>query len=137
LNKIWNILNQELISNLCEIVFTFKERAIDLKEKFKTNKTDINNPRYIDFTNNVIPFTDDLINILFDVELYEKKEEENPVEILFFLVSVFILNYINNVSVHKEFPFKSIFWKIINFTQILENLFTNDYKNKNKIIFSY
>ena len=138
LNKIWNILNQELISNLSEIVFTFKERAIDLNEKFKTNKTDNNNnPRYINFTNNVMPFTDDLINILFDVEFYEKKEEENPVEILFFLVSVFILNYINNKNVHKEFPFKSIFWKIINFTQILENLFTNDYKNKNKIVFSY
>ena len=137
LNKIWNILNQELISNLSEIVFTFKERAIDLKEKFKTNKTGINNSIYIDFTNNVIPFTDDLINILFDAELYEKKEEENPVEILFFLVSVFILNYINNISVYKEFPFKAIFWKILNFTQILENLFTNDYKNKNKIVFSF
>jgi len=137
MNKIWNILNQELISNLSEIVFTFKERAIDLKEKFKANKIDMNNPRYIDFNNNVMPFTDDLINILFDVEFYEKKEEENPVEILFFLVSVFILNYINKMSVHKEFPFKSIFWKIINFTQILENLFTNDYKNKNKIVFSF
>ena len=129
LNKICNILSEDIISNLYELVFSFIVNAIMNNEKNILNEKDLQNK--------VLPFCNGLIDILFDIELYKNYDENNSIEILFLFVSSFLTNYIKNIN-EKIFPFKpDFFWKIINFTQILEKYFTKDYKNANKTISSF
>ena len=130
LNNICNILTED-ITNLYELIFKYKEFAIAIEEENNI----LENP---DLKNIIIPFCDGLIDILFDIDLYKRNEDENIIEILFIFTSCFLSNYINNLKKIKIAPFKpEFFWNIINFTSILENKFTIDYKNKNKTILSF
>ena len=129
LNVLWNILSQEIISNLHELAFSFKDDAIIHQENNFIEDFDLNNK--------VLPFCDGLIDILFDIELYKKYDEDNSIEILFLFVSSFLATYIKNNKENKFLPFRhNFFYKIINFTQLIEKLFTDDYKNKDKTISS-
>ena len=53
LNKIWNILSEDIISNLYELVFYFKDNAIMNNEKNILNEKDLQNK--------VLPFCNGLI----------------------------------------------------------------------------
>ena len=129
LNVLWNILTQDIISNLHELAFSFKDDAIIHQENNFIDDVDLNNK--------VLPFCDGLIDILFDIELYKKYDKDNSIEILFLFVSSFLATYIKNNKENKTLPFKmDFFYKIINFTQLIEKLFTDDYKNKDKTVSS-
>ena len=131
LNEIWNIITEDIISNLYELVFTFIENII-------TNKEEKNLIVEVEYNNNkLMSFSDGLIDILFDIELYKKYKDKNPIYLLFLFVSSFLINFIKNTE-NKFVPSKyEFFWKILNFTEILDKFFTDDYKNKNKIISSF
>ena len=135
LNKIWNILNNDILSNLYELVFSYKDDVILYQKK---NKIENNH-----LINKIISFSDGLIDILFDIDLYKcynegKSLEDNSIEILFIFVTSFFSSFIKNKKENTSLPFKpELFWKIINFTEILEKYFTNDYTNKNQLIISF
>ena len=128
--NILNMINQDILSNLYELVFAYKDDVI-----FYQNENQIENPNLM---NKIVSFSDGLIDILFDIELYKNKNNDDSIEILFLFVSSFFSTFIKEKNKNKCLPFKpEIFWKIINFDQIIDKLFTNDYKNKNKIIKTY
>ena len=130
LNKIWNILSEDIISNLYELVFSYKDNAIMNYEQKSLYEYDLKNK--------VLPFCEGLIDILFDIELYKNCGEDNSIEILFLFVSSFLSTYIKSLNDKKTLPFKLDFlWKIINFTQIIGNFFTLDYKKVNPTISSF
>ena len=130
LNNIWNVINGDIITNLYELFFKYKDDSLLLQEE--------NNMENLDLKEKIIPFCDGLIDLLFDIDLYKKNNDCDSIEILFLFTSSFLSNYIKSLRETKIAPFKpDFFWKIINFTYILENLFTIDYKNKNKAISSF
>ena len=91
-----------------------------------------------DLKNKVLPFCEGLIDILFDIELYKNCGEDNSIEILFLFVSSFLSTYIKSINDKKSLPFKLDFlWKIVNFTQIIGNYFTLDYKKVNRTVSSF
>ena len=128
LNNIWNIITEDLLLKLYDLVFSLKEL---------TNKRQNNNLVNSNLSS-AISFTDGLIDILFNIDLFKKYDTVNLEEILFSLISSFLYSFIINKKQNNYLPIKiDFFWKIINFTTILKEKFTNDYNNKNKTISSF
>ena len=127
LKKISNNIIPKTIPSLFKLIFEFKSAPIAQQKHISNNfKEKI-----------VLPFSNGLIDIIYDTELYEDDKTNDYINMLFVLSRSFVMNYLSNTK-ENELPFKpDFFFKILNFTKILENSFTNDYKNKPKIIDSF
>ena len=120
LNNIWNIMSEDILLKLYDLVFSFKDRAMKNNDK------------------NIVSFSDGLIDIIFDIELFKKYDEVNSMNLLFVLISSFLKGIVRKREKNVICPLKNtFFWKIINFTQILEKSFTINYQKKIEVISSF
>ena len=86
----------------------------------------------------VFSFSDGLVDMLFDTELYLNYENENYLNMLFIFSTTFVMNYLGDKDPLKILPFKPEFiFKILNLFKIIEKSFSNDIHTKNKTIDSF
>ena len=138
MNKKSNIIIQKISKVLYELIFGFKSESIDFK-KYLQSIDVIYLPYWNKIKEIILPFEEGLNDMLYDPELYLNFENDGYINMLFILTRTFFLNYLEEKAHKKILPFKiTFFYKILNFVQVLENLFTSEYgKNKNKTIDSF
>ena len=89
LNNLWNVKNGDIIKNLCELFFKYKDDTILIQEE-----NNIENPS---LKEKIMPFCNGLIDFLFDIDLYRKSHNSDSIEILFSFISSYLSNYIKSL----------------------------------------
>ena len=128
---------QQIAKSIYSLFLDYKNSAILLEKKIKSQ--DVNDINILSKRDIFIPFVDGLIDIIFDIELYENYEDDNYINMLFKLIVTFFMNYLDDTSNIGILPFKPDFiYKLLNFVKIIEKLLKKDEnKNKNKILDSF
>ena len=121
------------VSNeLFQLIFAFKNEVNLFRHNLKKNF------KYIDLRNSeeaLTNFVDGLMDIICDSEIYLNNHDDNSLNMLFQSLIIIISYYKNKNDIYIDYPLEErLFFKILNFTKVLEIYFTNDYKMKNKTV---
>ena len=128
---------QQIAKSIYSLFLDYKNTAILLEKKIKS--LDLNDVNILLQKDTFLPFVDGLIDMIFDIKLYENYEDDNYINMLFKLIVTFFMNYLDDTSEVGVLPFKPDFiYKLLNFVEIIEKILTRDEnKNKNKILDSF
>ena len=134
INKISNIIIQQIFQQIYYIFLKFKNGQIDLEKEISDNN-DLNKKN---IKETIVPFIEGLIDMIYNTELFINYENESYINSLFQLTKSFIVNYIDDSDPKKILPFQPNFlYKILNLLKIIENQFVGDYTKRIKIIDSF
>ena len=133
INKISNIIIQQISQQIYYLFFDFKNMQIELEKEINNNDPNEKNKKEI-----IVQFVEGLIDMLYNKELFLNYENENYINLLFQFTTSFIMNYIDDKDPKKILPFQPNFlYKILNLINIIENQFVSDFTKKIKIIDSF
>jgi hypothetical protein len=129
-----NIMNG-ISKELYTLFFEFKNELNKFRNEFFKNADE---KSFLENEKIILNFSDGLIEMIFDSQLYLNSKDKNNFITLFHLLKKIVQEYMHSNPMNIEFPFqKGFFYNIIHFIKALENLFVNDYNNNNIAIKSY
>ena len=124
-----------IYKELYRLYFNFFNELNSLENSINNNVEDL---YLLDTEKIILPFSNGLMDMIFDIELYKNYEEENNIIMLFQFIKKIIIDYNNDNNPFKVFPLgQSFVSKIMGFVKIFEKEFTNDVKNQKKIVYNY
>ena len=136
LYEILRMKNHKILDGISQELYYFSFDFILEYKKLKNIINDVPNNKYLIEEEKIISsFAYGLTKMIFDFELYQKDIQNNSMALLFLISNKTLMEYKNNHTPNKIFPFEEgfFFW-ILKFINVFAKEFESDNDNKNIII---